>query len=86
MKTQLAAEDTDTVLRLLRMLPPRQRLRVVAAVLPELDELLPATPASPAFCQSPDTHTLADQQGVQPSADVDDFLATSGGWWQNSLD
>ena len=49
MKVHLAAQDTDNVLRLLRMLPPRERLRVLAKALPELEDELPATPASPAF-------------------------------------
>ena len=98
MKTHLATEDTDNVLRLLRMLPPRERLRVVAEVLPELEEQLPATPASPAFWQGPDIHTLAERQGVQPVADfdsllggwpedesIDDFLAALSDWRQESL-
>jgi hypothetical protein len=99
MKTHLATEDTDNVLRLLRMLPPRERLRVVAEVLPELEDQLPATPASPAFWQGPDIHTLAERQGVQPIADfdnllggwpedesIDDFLAALSNWRQESLD
>jgi hypothetical protein len=40
-------------LRLLRMLPPRQRLGVVAEVLPELEDQLPATPASLLFGKAP---------------------------------
>ena len=53
MKTHLATEDTDNVLRLLRMLSPRERLRVVAEVLPELEDQLPATPASLLFGKAP---------------------------------
>lgn len=77
MNTHLATEDTENVLRLLRMLPPRERLRVVAEVLPELEEQLPATPASPAFWQSPNIQDLAERQGVKPIADFDNLL---GGW------
>ncbi len=69
--------DTDTVLRLLRLLPPRERLRVVAQVLPELERDLPATPPSSHFWQGHDVHTLAEHQGVQPVADFDALL---GGW------
>jgi hypothetical protein len=77
MKTHLATDDLDNVLRLLRMLPPRERLRVVAEVLPELEDELPTTPASPAFWQGPDIQALAVQQGVQPVVDFDSLL---GGW------
>jgi hypothetical protein len=99
MKTRLAIEDTDNVLRLLRMLPPRERLRVVAEVLPELEDDLPATPASPAFWQGLDIQALAEQQGAQPIADfgsllggwpedepLDDFLVALNDWRQESLD
>ena len=98
MKTHLATEDTDNVLRVLRKLPPRERLRVVAEVLPELEDQLPATPASPAFGQGPDIQALAERQGVSPIADfdnllggwpedesIDDFLAALSGWRQESL-
>jgi hypothetical protein len=99
MKTDLAITDTDTVLRLLRMLPPRERLRVVAEVLPELEDELPVTPTSPVFWQGPDIQALAEQQGTQPVADfdsllggwpedepIDDFLAALDHWRQESLD
>lgn len=99
MKTRLATEDTDNVLRLLRMLPPREQLRVVAEVLPELEDALPATPASPAFWQGPDIQALAEQQGALPIADfgsllsgwpeeepIDDFLAALDDWRQESLE
>ena len=99
MKTHLATEDTDNVLRLLRMLPPRERLRVVAEVLPELEDDLPTTPASPAFWQGSDIEALAEQQGAQPLADfgsllggwpedepIDDFLAALNDWRQENLD
>jgi hypothetical protein len=97
--SSMAAEDTDTVLRLLRMLPPRERLRVVAEVLPELEGDLPATPASPAFWQSPDVQALAEQRGVEPGADlrrllagwpeeepIDESLTTLNSWPQDSLE
>jgi hypothetical protein len=99
METLLATEDTENVLRLLRKLPPRERLRVVAEVLPELEEQLPATPASPAFWQAPSIQALAERQGVQPIADfdnllggwpedesIDNFLAALSDWRQESLD
>lgn len=71
------AADPDTVLRLLRLLPPRERLRVVAQVLPELEHDLPATPSSSDFWRGYDVLTLAEHQGVQPVADFDALL---GGW------
>lgn len=99
MKSHLATKDTDNVLQLLRMLPPRERLRVVAAVLPELEDQLPATPSSSAFWQGLDIQGLAERQGVSPVADldsllggwpedesIDDFLAALSGWRQESLD
>jgi hypothetical protein len=99
MKTHLAAEDREHVLRLLRMLPPRERLRVVAEVLPELEDELPTTPASPAFWHSRDIQALAEWQGVQPVSDfgallggwpedepIDDFLRVLNDWRQDSLD
>jgi hypothetical protein len=69
--------DTDTVLRLLRLLPPRERLRVVALVLPELERDLPVTPSSSHFWQDHDVRTLAKHQGVQS---ITDFEALLGGW------
>ena len=99
MKTHLATDDTDNVLRLLRMLPPRERLRVVAEVLPELEDDLPATPAAPTFWQGSDIQALAEQQGAQPITDfgsllggwpedepIDGFLAALNDWRQESLD
>jgi len=69
--------DTATVLRLLRLLPPRERLRVVAQVLPELEGDLPAVLPSSDFWQGDDVHTLAEHQGVQP---ITEFDALLGGW------
>ncbi len=77
MKTRVATEASDHVLRLLRMLPPRDRLRVVAEVLPELEDDLPVTSISPSFWQAVDIQVLAEQQGAQPVADLNSFL---GGW------
>ena len=98
MKVHLAAQDTEYVLRLLRMLPPRERLRVLAKALPELEDELPATQASPVFWQGPDIQTLAERQGIQPVADfdgllggwpedepIDDFLAALSDWRQENL-
>jgi hypothetical protein len=69
--------DTDIVLRLLSLLPPRERLRVVAQVLPELERDLPVAPPSSDFWQGDDVYTLAEHQGVQSVADFDALL---GGW------
>ncbi len=68
---------TDTVLRLLRELPPRERLRVVAQVLPELEQELPAISSSQDFWNGADVRVLAERQGVQP---VKSFDALLGGW------
>lgn len=96
-KTDLAV-DTDTVLELLRRLPPRERLRVVVEVLPGLEDDLPPAPASSTFWESLDIETLAERQGVQPVQDpsallggwpedepVDDFLAARQEWRQENL-
>jgi hypothetical protein len=69
--------DPDTVLRLLRMLPPRERLRVVVEVLPEFEDELPITTAEPGFWRGLDIGILAERQGVQP---VEDWEALIGGW------
>lgn len=67
----------DTVLELLSQLPPRERLRVVVQVLPELERDLPVTaPLSDFWCGA-DVRMLAERQGVQP---VDDFDTLLGGW------
>ena len=98
MKTHLATQDTDNVLRLLRMLPPRERLRVLAQALPELEDELPITPTSAAFWQGSDIHVLTERQGVLPIVDfdsllggwpkdesIDGFLAALSGWRRESL-
>jgi hypothetical protein len=71
------AVTTDTVLRLLRELPPRERLHVVAQVLPELERDLPAISSSPDFWDGADVRTLAERQSVQP---IKSFDAMLGGW------
>lgn len=73
----LATTAPDTVLALLRRLPPRERLRVVAQVLPELELELPATSEAVSFWQGSAMQTLIEQQNVQP---VNDFDALLGGW------
>lgn len=73
----IAAPTAETVLRLLRQLPPREQLRVVARVLPELENDLPLIPASADFWHGPTMEALIEQQGVQPA---DDFDALMGGW------
>ena len=68
---------TDDVLDLLRKLSPRDRLRVVLDVLPELEKDLPEDAAAPGFWQDVDILQLARQQRVEP---VTDFAALLGGW------
>ena len=74
--------SADFVLQSLRRLPPRERLRIVSQVLPELEAALPVTPAqplslSPDFWKPIDLPALVAQQGVMP---VTDFEALLGGW------
>jgi hypothetical protein len=69
--------STETVLRLLRQLPPRDRLHVVNQILPELERDLPALPVSGDFWRNTDLATLAESQGVYA---VDNFQALLGGW------
>lgn len=75
--TSLATATPDTVLMLLRRLPPRERLRVVAQVLPELESELPASPPEMSFWRGVSLQELIEQQGVKP---VEDFDALLGGW------
>ena len=90
--------DSDTVLELLRRLPPRERLRVVVEVLPGLEEDLPIERAPVDFWTTPDIETLAEHQGIRPIQDpsillggwpedesVDDFLAARREWRQDNL-
>ncbi len=73
----LSTTSPETVLRLLRQLPPRDRLHVVNQILPELEQDLPTLPASHDFWRSADLATLAEEQGVYA---VDNFQALLGGW------
>ena len=73
----LPSTSPETVLRLLRQLPPRDRLHVVNQILPELEQDLPVRSASQDFWRSADLGTLAEEQGVYV---VDDFQTLLGGW------
>ena len=73
----LTTATPDTVLTLLRGLPPRERLRVVAQALPELERELPAVPTSASFWRGASMQALIEQQDVRP---VNDFDALLGGW------
>jgi hypothetical protein len=73
----LSTTSPETVLRLLRQLPPRDRLHVVNQILPELEQDLPSLPASNDFWRSADLATLAEEQSVYA---VDNFQALLGGW------
>ncbi len=76
----IAAPTAETVLRLLRQLPPRERLRVVARALPELEDDLPSLAASTDFWHGATMEMLIEQQGVQPVGNLD---ALMGGWPEN---
>ena len=67
----------ETVLQLLRQLSPRERLRVVAQVLPELERDLSPSPPALDFWRGASVSILAERQGVRP---VGDFNALLGGW------
>jgi hypothetical protein len=69
--------SANKVLQLLRQLPPRERLRVLAEVLPDLEQALPNGSQTSDFWEGVDVRALAESQGVQP---VDDFDALLGGW------
>ncbi len=73
----LSTTSPETVLRLLRQLPPRERLHVVNQILPELEQDLPALSASHDFWHSTDLAALADEQSVYA---IDNFQALLGGW------
>src|SRR5512139_1112323 len=73
----LSTASPETVLRLLRQLPPRERLHVVNQILPELERDLPALHSPHDFWRSADLATLAEEQGVYA---VDDFQSILGGW------
>ena len=67
----------ETVLRLLRQLPPRERLHMVNQILPELEQDLPVLESSADFWRNADLQTLAEEQGVYA---VDNFQSLLGGW------
>ena len=69
--------SVDRIMQLLRQLPPRERLRVVVEVLPDLERDLPDTSPVLDFWEGVDVRVLAERQGVRP---VDDFDALLGGW------
>ena len=73
----LATTSPETVLRLLRQLPPRDRLHVVNQILPELEQDLPSQHAPHDFWRGADLTTLAEEQSVYA---VDNFQALLGGW------
>jgi len=73
----LAATSPETVLRLLRQLPPRDRLRVVNQILPELEQDLPSRPVPHDFWRSADLAALAEEQSVYA---VDNIQTLLGGW------
>lgn len=75
--TTLMAATPDTVLTLLRRLSPRDRLRVVAQVLPELERELPAPSPAMNFWHGASMQTLIEQQNVRPAHDFDALLS---GW------
>jgi hypothetical protein len=73
----LNTASADTVLRLLRQLPPRDRLHVVNQILPELEQDLPLLSAPHDFWRNADLAALAEAQSVYA---VDNFQALLGGW------
>ncbi len=75
--TALSTATPDIILKLLRRLPPLERLRVVAEVLPELERELSALPQSQEFWRGASMQTLIEQQGIPPIRDFDSLL---GGW------
>lgn len=72
-----AIETSDTVLMLLRRLPPLDRLRVVAQALPELERELTPDSAAFDFWHGASMQALVAQQNVRPADDLDALL---GGW------
>jgi ABC-type nitrate/sulfonate/bicarbonate transport system substrate-binding protein len=69
--------SASKALQLLRQLPPRERLRVVAEALLDLEQDLSDTSPVPDFWEGVDIRALAESRGIQP---VDDFDALLGGW------
>jgi hypothetical protein len=67
----------ERVLSLLRRLTPRERLHVIAQVLPDLERELPAQRSDSDFWDGTSLAALAQKQNVQP---VKDFNALLSGW------
>jgi len=88
----------ERVLSLLRKLTPRERLHVIAQVLPDLEHELPAQRSDSDFWNGTSIAALAQKQNVQPITDfntllsgwppeesVDDFIAELRQWRQQDL-
>ncbi len=67
----------ERVLSLLRKLTPRERLHVIAQVLPDLEQEFPAQRPDGNFWDGVSLVALAEKQQVQPVRDFDTLL---GGW------
>jgi hypothetical protein len=67
----------ERVLSLLRRLTPRERLHVIAQVLPDLERELPAQRSDSDFWDGTSIAALAQKQNVQPAKDFDALLS---GW------
>ena len=74
--------SSEAVLRLLRQLPPRERLRVVNQVLPELERDLPVSLSPQDFWHGAELTTLAEEQSVYA---VHHFEAVLGGWPEDEV-
>ncbi len=74
------ATNAEHVLELLRRLPPRERLQVLAQVLPELAADLPGQPTIPDFWETTEVAALIAEQQVSPIMDFETLL---GGWPQD---
>lgn len=72
-EARISAESAKSRCRL----PPRDRLRVVVEVLPDLEQVLSATLPALDFWEDSDMQALAESQRDQR---VDDFNAPLGGW------
>ena len=67
----------ERVLSLLRGLTPRERLHVIAQVLPDLERELPVQRSDNDFWDGTAIAALAQKQNVQP---IRDFNALLSGW------
>jgi len=88
----------ESVLSLLRKLTPRERLRVIAQVLPDLEQELSPQRSDSDFWDGLSLTALAKKQQVQPVTDfdtlldgwppeesIDDFITTLRQWRQQDL-